>query len=110
MEDNLKETAQSISVKKHIVVFGKHDYILKNVEDLLQKSDFTSVGFVNAEEARDYVRMNPVDGILIGGGVSPHDRQDLKDLVKSEFTHIKVIEHFGGPATIMTEVLSAFNG
>ncbi len=107
MEENIQETPITISVKKHIVVFGKHDYILKNVEDLLIKADFATAGFTVLPEALDYIRMNAPDAVFIGGGVDPHDRMQIQSLLNSDFPHVKVIEHFGGPATIISEVKSA---
>ena len=58
-------------------------------------------------EVLDYIRMNPLDGVLMGGGVDPHDRMEIKSLVAKDFPNAKVIEHFGGPATIITEVKTA---
>lgn len=109
MEENIQERPVTISVKKHIVVFGKHDYILKNVEDLLVKADFTTSGFTVLAEALDYIKMNPLDAVLIGGGVDPHDRMEIQKLISTDFPHVKMIEHFGGPATIITEVKSALD-
>jgi hypothetical protein len=51
--------------------------------------------------------MNPLDAVLIGGGVDPHDRLKIQELVKADVPHVKVIEHFGGPATILNEIRSA---
>jgi DNA-binding NtrC family response regulator len=109
MEENIQESPVTISVKKHIVVFGKHDYILKNVEDLLAKADFTTSGFTALPDALDYIKMNPLDAVFIGGGVDPHDRMEIQKLVSTDFPHVKMIEHFGGPATIITEVKSALS-
>ena len=104
MEDNIQENPVSISVKKHIVVYGKHDYIVKNTLDLLTKADYSSMGFTVLAEAIDYIRMNALDGVLMGGGVDPHDRMEIKNLVTKDFPNTRVIEHFGGPATIIHEV------
>lgn len=103
MEENNAQPV-SISVKKHIVIFGKHDYILRNVQSLLDKADFTSEGFVLLPEILDYIKMNPLDAVLIGGGVDPHDRLKVQELIKKEFPHVKVVEHYGGPATIIPEL------
>ncbi len=107
MEENFQDQHVSISVKKHVVVYGKHDYIIQNVQDLLTRGDFTSAGFTVLPEAIDYIRMNPLDVIIIGGGVDPRDRAEIQKLVSSELSHVKIIEHFGGPATIINEVKSA---
>jgi PleD family two-component response regulator len=93
--------------KTRIVVVGKHEYILENTERLLQKEGFETVGFTFLAEALDYIRMNPIEGVLIGGGVDPHDRLQVSELVKTTLPHVKLIEHFGGPATIVSEVKAA---
>jgi hypothetical protein len=104
MEDTNKEIVPEVSVKKHVVVYGKHDYILNNVQNLINKADMTSSGFTSLEETLDYMRMNPLDAVLIGGGVDPHDRTKIKEVVKTDVPHVKVIEHYGGPATILSEI------
>ncbi len=108
MEENIQETPQPvIVVKKQIVVYGKHDYIVKNVLDLLARAEYNAMGYTRLEEVLDHIRMTSFDLVLIGGGVDPLDRQQIKDLVSNEFKHAKVIEHYGGPATIITEVKTA---
>lgn len=92
---------------KHIVVFGKHDYIVENAERLLSKAGYSTKGFVEVEEAIEYVKMNQVEGIFIGGGVDPHHRIAIKELIDATFPHVRLIDHFGGPATIISEVESA---
>lgn len=108
MEENIQEnTTPSVSVKKHVIVYGKHDYIVKNVLDLLVKAEYSADGYVSLEETLDHIRMRSFDAVLIGGGVDPHDRIQVKNLVGSDFKHAKVIEHYGGPATILSEIRSA---
>jgi hypothetical protein len=107
MEDQNFDKQVTMTIKKHVVVYGKHEYILTNVQNLLDKAGFTSVGFTVLAETLDYIRMNPLDAVLIGGGVEPIDRARIKDLIREDFAHAKVIEHFGGPATILNEVKAA---
>jgi hypothetical protein len=108
MEENLNEIPTTeISVKKHIMVYGKYDYILKNVQDLLDKANFASTGFTALPEASDYIRQHSVDAIFIGGGVDPQDRQTLREVAASINKELKIVEHYGGPATIIKEVTDA---
>lgn len=93
--------------KKKILVFGKHEYILENVEGILQRAGFETHGFLEVEEASSYVNMNAIDAVLIGGGVDPHDRMAIKELIAQKFPTIAVVEHFGGPATIVSELKNA---
>jgi DNA-binding NtrC family response regulator len=107
MEDISVESAPAPVMKSHIVVIGQHDYILQNVENILNKAGYSTRGFLNSEEAAEYVRMNQVDLVLMGGGVNPNDRISLRKMIEQEFAHIKVVEHFGGPATILPEIEEA---
>jgi len=110
MEEQKSETQPQATqtTATRIVVYGKHDYILQNTETLLNRANYETTGFLEEWEVEDHIRMNPVDGLLIGGGVEPHDRQKIVEFVKTEFPAIRIIEHFGGPATILPEVNKAF--
>ncbi len=109
MKEKEKElpTVNDVAKPKRVLVVGNHDYILRNVESLLQKAGFETAGHTEEEQALDYIRYNPLDAVLIGGGVDPHVRLKISQLVKADFPSVKLIEHFGGPATILTEVQSA---
>lgn len=107
MEDSKQEIAPQLNTQKHVVVYGKHEYILNNVQNLINKANMTSSGFTSLEETLDYMRMNPLDAVFIGGGVDPHDRSKILELVKADVPHVKVIEHYGGPATILSEIRNA---
>ena len=110
MEENLNETPRpEVSAKKHIMVYGKYDYILKNVQDLLDKANYASTGFTALPEASDYIRLHPIDAIFIGGGVDPQDRQTLREVAASINKDLKIVEHYGGPATIIREVTDALS-
>lgn len=90
--------------KKQILIYGKHEYILSNVRSLLERSGYEALGFLILEELLDYMRMYSLDAVLIGGGVDPQDRRKITELVRSDLHHVKIIEHYGGPATILTEL------
>jgi copper homeostasis protein CutC len=110
MEESTTEnpiTPTPITTTQHVVVFGKHEYIVENAETLLTKGGYATTGFVDVELAMEYIKANSVAAILVGGGVDPHDRMKLKELVDSEFKHIKMVDHFGGPATILSEIKTA---
>lgn len=92
---------------KTILVFGKHDYIVENAQNLLTKGGYTTVGFIAVAEAIEYLKNNAVDAVFMGGGVDPHDRLAIKAIIDTEKTHVKLVDHFGGPATILSEVEAA---
>lgn len=90
--------------QKLIVVFGKHDYIVKNAQNLLSNGGYSVVGFVELELARMYLSANPCDMLFFAGSVDPHDRIALSEAAQMDKPEIKIHDHFGGPATILTEV------
>ncbi len=92
------------SASLHVLVLGRHQYLIDNVQHILQKAGFTCSGFLDRSEAEAFLRMNQIDLVLVGGGVEPHERQALIELVRSDFPNTKVVEHFGGPATIVSEI------
>ncbi|MFZ4784745.1 MAG: hypothetical protein ACOYLH_04650 [Flavobacteriales bacterium] len=89
---------------KNILVFGKHDYIVENAQNLLNKGGYSTAGFIVVAEAIEYLKNNSVDAVFIGGGIDPHDRIAIKAIIDTEKTHVKLVDHFGGPATILSEV------
>lgn len=107
MEGNSVTEPITITAKKHIIVYGKHDYIVQNLQGLIEKADYTASGFNVLSEILDYLRENHFDAIVIGGGVDPHDRIAIQQLVDSDFKHAKVVEHYGGPATLIQELTTA---
>ncbi|MDZ4751098.1 MAG: hypothetical protein SGI87_05745 [Flavobacteriales bacterium] len=107
MDDISVESTATPVLKAHITVIGQHDYILQNVENILSRAGYSTRGFLNTEEAAEYIKMNPVDLVFIGGGINPNDRIALRKMIESDFAIIKVVEHFGGPATIITEIEEA---
>jgi hypothetical protein len=110
MENEQQESTVSAgpaSSSKQLLVFGKHDYIVENAVNMLTKNGYQATGFTAVDEVIQHLNTNTLDGIFIGGGVDPHDRLAIKNLVDSQFSHIKMIDHFGGPATILAEVEQA---
>lgn len=107
MEEQIQDSSnqeQSSAVAKSIVIFGKHDYIVKNAQNLLTNGGYSVVGFVELEMARMYLAANSCDLLFFAGSVDPHDRILLAGIIEKEKPTTKIHDHFGGPATILTEV------
>lgn len=107
MELNLTETAMVNTDTLHVLVFGKHDYIVKNVSTQLEKAEFKCAGSVVLAEALVYIKANQPHLVVIGGGVDPHDRIKVAEAIKLFSPETKIVEHFGGPATVLNEVQAA---
>lgn len=92
---------------QHVVVVGKHDYILENTQRILREAGYSTSGSTEvAQVIRELESAEPAV-LLIGGGVHPNDRLSLLAFVHTRKPALKVVEHFGGPATIVPEVKSA---
>jgi DNA-binding NtrC family response regulator len=100
----VSETSQS--TQKRILLFGKHQYIIDNAASILAKGGYQTHGFVTVDTAVEHLQANAVDAVFIGGAVDPHDRLAIKGMLDEQFPHVKLIDHFGGPATILSEVQS----
>jgi DNA-binding NtrC family response regulator len=107
MELNLAEAAMVNTDTLHVLVFGKHDYIVKNVSTQLEKAEFKCSGSVVLMQALEYIKSNQPQLVVIGGGVDPHDRIKIAAEIKASSPGTKLVEHFGGPATVLEEVRSA---
>ena len=109
MEINLIETAPAQTETVHALIFGKHDYIVNNVQTHLEKAEFRCACTVVLAQALDYLKNNQPQLIVIGGGVDPHDRIKIQNSIKEWSLTTRVVEHFGGPATVLQEVREALS-
>ena len=107
METNLVETAPAQIETVHALIFGKHDYIVSNVQTHLEIAEIRFSCTVVLTQALDYLKSNQPQLIVIGGGVDPHDRIKIQDSIKEWALSTRVVEHFGGPATVLNEVREA---
>jgi len=99
--------ANEAAVMQHIVVVGKHDYILENTQRILREAGFSTSGSTEVSIVLRELETADPAVLLIGGGVLPNDRIALLAFVHTRKASIKVVEHFGGPATIVPEVKAA---
>ncbi len=109
MELHLTETAPVQVETVHALVFGKHEYIVSNVKTQLEKAEFNCAGSVVLAQALEYLKMNQPQLIVIGGGVDPHDRIKIQNSIKAWSLPTRIVEHFGGPATVLNEVREALS-
>ncbi len=91
----------------HALIFGKHEYIVSNVKSHLERVEFTCAGSVVLSEALAYLKDNNPQLLVIGGGVDPHDRIKIQNSIKAWSLKTRIVEHFGGPATVVSEVRDA---
>jgi len=107
MELNLTDMPPLQVETVHALVFGKHEYIVSNVKLQLEKAEFKCSGSVVLDHALEYLKTNQPQLIVIGGGVDPHDRIKIQNGIKAWSLSTRIVEHFGGPATVLSEVRDA---
>lgn len=96
--------------KKIIVIIDRHGYVLENVKNLLEKAGYKVFGFLEEQEdLKKKVATTIFDGILIRGGVEPHLRDEIKEQVRKQAPEARIIEHSGGPATLVSDVNKAMD-
>jgi DNA-binding NtrC family response regulator len=95
------------AVMQHVVVVGKHDYILENTQRILREAGFSTSGSTEVSIVLRELESATPAVLLIGGGVHPNDRLALLAFAHTRKASMKVVEHFGGPATIVPEVKAA---
>ncbi|MFM7310396.1 MAG: hypothetical protein ACKOZY_07290 [Flavobacteriales bacterium] len=94
----------------HVLIFGKHDYIVQNVAALLHKQGFTTVTFLEVSEVLEHMKTHLLDIVIASGSVNPHHCIEIrKAIAASASPHVKMIEHNGGPATIIGELKRIMN-
>ena len=107
MELALIESAPANVDTVQVLVFGKHDYIVSNVKAQLEKAEFICSGSVVLAQALEFIENNQPQLVVMGGGVDPHDRIKIQNSIKAWSLNTRIVEHFGGPATVLAEVRGA---
>ncbi len=95
---------------KQILVIGRHTQIMQTVLKLINEmDDYHAIGCLTDQEAMDFLKVNSIDLLLIGGGVESKSELMLRNFVKENFPSTKVIQHFGGGSGLLfNELREAF--
>ncbi len=90
-----------------VLVVGRRDYIIDNVKKILAPKGFEVIGAMSDDEVFERLKTKSIDLLFIGGSVEPNSKRDFAEWIQSFCPDTKMIEHFGGPATILEEVQQA---
>jgi hypothetical protein len=101
MEQSLKTDTQTV------LIVGRRDYVLQTFSDIVRKAGFTPLTLSTDEEVFKALRAKTYSVLLLGGGVEPNSRIAFREYVIQNRPQVKIIEHFGGPATLLDELRSA---
>ena len=92
----------------HIVlVVGRRDYVLETLSGLLERAGYSVLTAMEDDQVIEKLKSAQPDLLLIGGGVEPNSRLGFRRFVVSQMPDVKIVEHFGGPATLVSEVNQA---
>lgn len=91
----------------HVLVVGRRDYIIDNVRKILAPKGFEVFAAMNDNDVFDTLKSKSIDVLFLGGSVEPNSKRDFAEFIEEHCPNTKMIEHFGGPATILSEVQAA---
>lgn len=94
---------------KKILILGKHQYMVDNIQSILEKGGFSVVGYAAVEQILEEYQSETLDMIVFTGAVSPSDESDLIQWKNEKFPSAMIFEHHGGPATVLEEVQAKFS-
>lgn len=100
--DTIEEVKSS-----QVLVVGRRDYIIDNVKKILVPKGFDVVGAMSDDEVLERLKTKTIDVLFIGGSVEPNSKRAFAEWIHTHCPNTKMIEHFGGPATILLEVQQA---
>lgn len=101
MEQSLKTDTQTV------LIVGRRDYVLQTFSDIARKAGLNPLALSADEEVFKALRSRSYSVLLLGGGVEPNSRIAFREYVIQHRPEVKIIEHFGGPATLLDELRSA---
>lgn len=90
-----------------VLVVGRRDYVLETLGGLLTRAGYVVLTAMEDEQVIKLLKSKTPDVLLIGGGVEPNSRLGFRRFVVSQLPLVKIVEHFGGPATLVSEVNQA---
>ena len=94
--------------QSHVVlVVGRRDYVLETLGGLLERAGYSVVTAMEDNQVIKQLKMVKPDLLIIGGGVEPNSRLVFRRFVVSQMPSTKIVEHYGGPATLVSEVNQA---
>lgn len=91
-----------------VAILGRRDYIIHALGDIVKKQGYDVLLCTADSEAMRAMKSSQVNVLLLSGGVEPNSRIALKQFIEDKCPQIKLIEHFGGPATLVDELNAAF--
>lgn len=94
---------------KKILILGKHQYMVDNIQSILEKGGFSVVGYASVDQIIEEYKSETLDMIVFTGAVSPSDESELINWKNEQFPTALIFEHHGGPATVLEEVQSKFS-
>ena len=100
------EEIQTVKIQT-ILVVARHDYLTSNIEKLLQGQGFMVLCSTHDEEVLKMLKSETIDLLFVGGSVEPNSKAVFTSFLAENNLSTKYVEHFGGPATILTEVREA---
>lgn len=99
---------EEMDMKPRVLVLGRRDYIVDALMNVVSREGFEVKGCMEDQDVMRLASKGKFDLLLISGGVEPNSRIMLKTFLSKTYPDIKVLEHFGGPATLPADLHRSF--
>ena len=94
--------------KLEILVFGKHQDILKTVMRLINnRPGWRAEGTMESEDVIEKCSLKTYDLLLLGGGISKKEEQRVRAELNKIRPEMKIIQHFGGGSGLLYNEIDA---
>jgi hypothetical protein len=70
---------------KHILILGKHQYMVDNLQNILSKEGYQVVGFDEVEKATEEYKHTYLDMLVFTGAVNPNDFSEMLKWKEEKF-------------------------
>jgi len=95
-----------------ILILGTHPEIVKTVLRLVNNNpEWAGTSASSVQEAEEICRKKHFQLVLVGGGISEEDEQELHGKLKMIHKDLTIVRHYGGGSGLLTaEIYNALNG
>jgi hypothetical protein len=99
---------QSLNIDvQTVLIAGRKDYIVQSYSEIAKKEGYQVLTAFTDEEVYKLLKGKTVNILLVGGGVEPNSRIGYREFIMQNNLETRMIEHFGGPATLPQELQSS---
>ena len=102
-QNELQETHNPVRV----LVLSRQEYVIEKLTHLLTTHGYEATGCLADEQVLKTIGESDMQILLISGGFDPNRKMEIRKLISERPEPVVIVEHFGGPATLLQEIRNA---